>query len=416
MIHQPPRFLLLTRDTFPPYRVDLTELFSRYLVQKFSLDWVMNRSEPGPRAVVQCRPEERFFVPRKSSGCGVFAWVADTFSSSALKLRLWIAAARGGWDLIQVRDSAILALIFMIAARIARVPFVYWMAFPIVEGYSYRARAERASAGIVKTLLRQAYASIAGRVLYRLVLPHCAHVFVQSDLMKADVAAKGIAQEMITAVPMGVNTEIYTPDRIAPVADVRLDGRKVLVYVGELEPIRRLDVAIGALRRVVDAGHDAVLVFVGGGRPIDFTELREIGRECGVIDRMFFTGQLPLGKVFTYVRRADVCLSPVPTDPTLRPGTPTKLVEYLALGRPVVANPHPDQIAVLNSSRAGLIAELDPASFAQAICALLNDRTAAERRAAAGPDWVNRHRSYKILSEIPVNIYRSLLFGGKPPW
>ena len=40
------------------------------------------------------------------------------------------------------------------------------------------------------------------------MLPGARHVFVQSDAMGDMVAAQGIARDKITAVPMGVDTEL----------------------------------------------------------------------------------------------------------------------------------------------------------------------------------------------------------------
>jgi glycosyltransferase involved in cell wall biosynthesis len=128
-----------------------------------------------------------------------------------------------------------------------------------------------------------------------------------------------------------------------------------------------------------------------------------------VADRLIFTGHLPLARALSYVRRADVCLSPCPAHPLLVVGTPTKLVEYLAMGRPVVANDHPDQREVLEASGAGVITDLSPEGFAEAIAILLSDKAAANSMAVRGPPWVAAHRSYAIHAELVGSIYSKLI-------
>jgi glycosyltransferase involved in cell wall biosynthesis len=208
---------------------------------------------------------------------------------------------------------------------------------------------------------------------------------------------------------MAVSVDRFNPLSIAPTGDRRLDGRNVLLYMGTSLPGRRIDVIVRALGAVVRKGHDAVLVLLGDTRPTDRDSLLDIAREEGVVDRLIFTGHLPLAQALGYVRRADVCLSPCPPSPMLVVGTPTKLVEYLAMGRPVVANDHPDQREILEASGAGLITDLSPEGFAEAITILLSDRTAAESMAVRGPPWITAHRSYAMLAEVVSSVYSELI-------
>jgi glycosyltransferase involved in cell wall biosynthesis len=90
-------------------------------------------------------------------------------------------------------------------------------------------------------------------------------------------------------------------------------------------------------------------------------------------------------------------------------GTPTKLVEYLALGRPVVASNHPDQIEIIESSGAGLCTELTAEAFATSATVLLRDRLAAEEMGRRGPLWVRTNRSYEATTSRMLSIYEQIL-------
>jgi glycosyltransferase involved in cell wall biosynthesis len=227
--------------------------------------------------------------------------------------------------------------------------------------------------------------------------------------MKVSLIDRGIAAQRITPVPMAVSVDRFNQANIAPAADARLDGRNVLVYMGAALPGRRIDVLVRALGAVVRKGHDALLVLLGDTRPPDRDALVNIARAEQVADRLLFTGHLPLAQALGYVRRADVCLSPCPPSPLLAVGTPTKLVEYLAMGRPVVANDHPDQREILQASGAGLIADLSSEGFAEAIGKLLSNRAAAEAMAVRGPPWIAAHRSYGPLAGRVSSVYSDML-------
>jgi glycosyltransferase involved in cell wall biosynthesis len=391
-----PILLIVTRDRFPPFRVDLTELFGRWLSVRFDLDWVM-RSDVGTGAALEANPGERFVV----SGPSIWSWFAVQVVQA-------VRVARGEVDLVQVRDAALSAALFLIAARIGGAPFVYWMSYPMVEGYRHRALDRRARGGPARRLGRLVYGAAAAAALYRWILPSAAHVFVQSARMKEDVAAKGLPPDRMTAVPMGVSVQAFR--HIAPAADPRLEGRKVLVYVGALDPERKPELLADALGRVATAGFDAVLVLVGETATADRRRIEQAAARTGVGDRLLFTGRLPLAEALGYVRRADVCLAPFPVwPPTYLSATPTKLVEYLAMGRPVVAGDHPDQRRVIESSGAGVIASPGCEAFAAAILGLLADPVRAEAMGARGPPWVAAHRDYAHISRTVEAVYDRLL-------
>lgn len=397
------RLFCAAKDHYPAFRVDVTELFSRWLVGAgYRIDWLMVRGGPGPSDIVIASPQERTFVLGVGS-------IRARLAGLRLIGRIAVAILRGEYDIVQARDRSISSVLFLVLAKLAGRPFVYWMSFPMLEGTLERARDPRETIPTWRRLAMRAYVTVGRPVLYRIVLQAADHVFAQSVRMKVALVQRGVAAEKITPVPMAVSFDRFNPLNIAPTDDRRLDGRHVLLYMGMTMPGRRIDVIVRALGALVRKGHDAVLVLVGDTRPTDRGSLLDIAREEAVADRLIFTGHLPLARALGYVRRADVCLSPCPPSPLLALGTPTKLVEYLAMGRPVVANDHPDQREVLEASGAGLITDLSPEGFTNAIATLLSDRTAAESMAMRGPPWIAAHRSYARLAEEVSSIYSELI-------
>jgi glycosyltransferase involved in cell wall biosynthesis len=361
--------------------VDVTELFGRWLAPRFDVRWLMRAAE----------------------GESLPAWIA-------LQLRFVWRVAVGRFDLVQVRDAALSGVLFLIAARVGRRPFCYWMSFPMAEGYRRRALDQPPGRPWLR-LTRLAYACIAGWALRRLILPAADHVFVQSEQMKADVAVLGVDPARVAAVPMGVSLTAYDAASIPPADDPRLRGRRVLAYVGSIEPDRPTAVMVEALGRAA-LRFDVALVVVGGATATDRGRLEAAAEACGVGDRLVFTGHRPLAEALSYVRRAEVCLSPFPADGPYRSATPTKLVEYLAMGRPVVASEHPDQRQTIEASGAGLLVPLTSIAFAEAIKALLADPERASAMGARGPAWIAAHRDYAAISKTVAAVYERLLDRG----
>jgi glycosyltransferase involved in cell wall biosynthesis len=112
-----------------------------------------------------------------------------------------------------------------------------------------------------------------------------------------------------------------------------------------------------------------------------------------------FVGQLPQAQALKYVREADVCTSPFYPTPVLQSTSPTKLVEYMAMGKAVVANDHPEQKRVIEESGAGLCVPWIEQPFAAAIVQLLQDPGMAQLMGQRGRRYAIEHRAYGVIAD-----------------
>ncbi|MEJ1158830.1 glycosyltransferase [Prosthecomicrobium sp. N25] len=327
-------------------------------------------------------------------------------------LRVLARLGRGDCDALQVRDKPFLAALALLKARRLGVPFFYWMSFPMAEAAEAVARTHGLSLGLARYVFLRLRGTGGRHLLYRFVLPRADHVFVQSERMLDDVAALGIARERMTAVPMCVDPERFTgPAGPAdPALDAALAGRRVIAYLGTCERVRRIDVlfeTLAILRRTVP---DAFLLVVGDAiEAEDRAWLDARIRDCGVEGHVLRTGWLPSAAAQAAMARAEVALAPMAPDPLLDSTTPTKLVEYLAMGLPVVANAHPDQSRVLAESGAGLCTAFEPETLAAAAARLLGDGDMRRAMGAAGPAYVLAQRSYPAMAARLAARYRALV-------
>jgi len=401
----------IVRDPLPPIRADVLTLFGtempRYGV---ATELVGQGGTPGPAA------------PWPAGGMHVVGSLKSRFASICSPI--WdllglLRALRGARrpDCIQVRDKIASGVLGRVAAAVLGVPFIYWMSFPIVEGFEVRRDeiGRRAGAKAKLQWAGHALRAWASRIaIYRIVLPGARHVFVQSDAMAHWLAAKGHARARLTAVPMGVDAALFDRAHIAPVDDARLDGRRVVLYLGRIAQARRsdflLDVAALLRARMPD-----VLLVIAGDAPSDdeMAWMRTAIAERGLGEHVLLTGWLPQRTALGYAVRAEVGLSPIPRGRLYDVSSPTKLVEYLALGIPSVANDIPDQQLVVEQSGAGLCVPMQAEAFADATLRLLGDRDLAAAFAVRGPAYVLANRTYDILGRNVAEVYTSIL-GERP--
>ncbi|MEO7497488.1 MAG: glycosyltransferase [Massilia sp.] len=430
------------RDPLPPLRADVLTLFGEQLPRHGIGSTVVGQA--GAAAVPICGPVEvavdQVAGTDATSLCRPAGDPIDHPAGAAVPLAGWPAGAihpvgrhasalaslltpicdtLGLWrawrhgpriDAIQVRDKIASALPARLAAALLGVPFLYWMSFPIVEGYEVRrdelGRRARGPAWLGHALR----ARLSRAVLYRLVLPAARHVFVQSDAMAAWLAGQGVDRARMSAVPMGVDTALFDRARVVPSQDARLDGRRVIIYLGRIAQSRNSAFLLDVVDRLIPDLPELLLVIAGDAPSPD--EMAWMRRQIGArkLERhVLLTGWLPQAEALGYAVRAEVGLSPIPRGVLFDVSSPTKLVEYLALGIPSVANDIPDQQLVISQSQAGLIAPMEAAPFSVAVRALLADPVLRAQCAARGPPWVKAHRSYAMLASEVADTYRRIL-------
>ncbi len=137
----------------------------------------------------------------------------------------------------------------------------------------------------------------------------------------------------------GVCLEHFEPEGGSMRLELGLDNKRVLLYHGTLSPNRGLQDAIRAVASLKDRYPDLVFLIVGDGK--GKAELEALASDMAISERVIFTGKVPYADVPKYVRTADVAILPFPDIVWWRVSSPIKLMEYLAMGIPIVATDIP---------------------------------------------------------------------------
>ncbi len=152
---------------------------------------------------------------------------------------------------------------------------------------------------------------------------------------------------------------------------LNLSGKTVVLYTGTFEPYQGLDMLVHSAKLVLFRNTSAVFLLVGG-HPDQVEQVRVLAVERGVADRVLFTGQVPPQTVSSYIRCADVLVSPR----TAGTNTPLKIYAYLRSGVPIVATRLLTHTQVL-SDDVSVLTDPDADSFAEGILRILSDQKLA---------------------------------------
>jgi glycosyltransferase involved in cell wall biosynthesis len=129
----------------------------------------------------------------------------------------------------------------------------------------------------------------------------------------------------------------------------------------------------------------------------------------GLSDAVTITGFLPMEQAWEWVKRSDICFSPFYPVPVLLSTSPTKLIEYMAMAKCIVANEHPEQYQIMKASGVGRCVSWSEQAFADEVCYLLDDPERARMMAAKGPAWVRENRTYDVIANLVESKYQELL-------
>ena len=178
-------------------------------------------------------------------------------------------------------------------------------------------------------------------------------------------------------VAPGVEHAFFSPgDRKGARRALGLDpDRRVLLFVGRIQPLKGLDVAVRALAHI----DKAMLLVVGGASGVEgdgeVGRIRALIQELGVGDRVRFVAPQPHHLLSSYYRAADVCLVPSRSE-----SFGLVALEAAACGTPVVAAAVGGLRTIVDHGCTGFLVEgRDPAVFAAYVRELLaNDALAWE--------------------------------------
>ncbi|MEU9835237.1 glycosyltransferase family 4 protein [Streptosporangium sp. NPDC048047] len=157
----------------------------------------------------------------------------------------------------------------------------------------------------------------------------------------------------------------------------------LLCYLGVMGPQDGVDYALRSLARLRDelGRTDWHAVFVGAGDTFD--DMVALSRELGLAGQVEFTGRIPDDDLLRYLSAADVCLAPDPLNPLNDVSTMNKIMEYMAMARPVVSFDLRE--ARVSAGDAALYAPAnDESAFAKLVARLLDDPEERRRMGEIG--------------------------------
>jgi glycosyltransferase involved in cell wall biosynthesis len=310
----------------------------------------------------------RYPAPRESSG--VIGYLFEyAYSTAALFILSALVYLREGFDVIHAANPPDTLVLVAAVYKLLGKRFVYDHHDLVPELYC-TIFPDRGNGLIHRVLV----------VLEKLSLRYADHVIATNQSYKAlEMERGGVPEECITIVRNGPDLKDWQV--VEPDPDLRLRGKTIIGYLGVMGFQDGVDYLLRAIHHLVhDLGRTDVFCVLIGGLGAAQPSLKQLAKQLGLNDYVWFTGFVSDADLQRYIATADICVDPDPSNPFNDRSTMIKMLEYMTEGKPIVAFDLPEHRFTAQAA-AIYVRPNDELEFARALAQLADD---PERRRAMG--------------------------------
>lgn len=229
------------------------------------------------------------------------------------------------------------------------------------------------------------------RKLERLTFRTADHVVSTNESHRAIAVGRGGVDPAITTIvrngPRTDEMQATPPD-----PGLRSKAGTILGYVGIMGPQDGVDYMLRAVHHLVNDLHrpDVYCAIIGRGDAVP--DLEKLALDLGIADKVWFSGWVLPDDLPGYLSAMDICIDPDPSNNYNDKCTMIKMMEYMIMGKPIVAFDLPEHRVSAGDAAVYATAN-DEADFAAKIAELMDD---PERRRRMGE--IGRGRVFSELS------------------
>jgi glycosyltransferase involved in cell wall biosynthesis len=194
---------------------------------------------------------------------------------------------------------------------------------------------------------------------------------------------------------------------VEPDPDLKKRGAIIIGYIGVMGPQDGLDYLLRALHQLLTVlgRDDFFCVIIGKGSAL--ADLKAYAEKLGIDQYVWFTGFIPEADVMRYLSTADICVDPDPSNSFNDRCTMVKMMEYMALKKPIVAFDLPEHR--VTAGEAALYARPnDELDFARQIASLMDDPEQRKKMGEMGRERVEKELAWPYQKGFLLQAYQIL--------
>jgi len=299
---------------------------------------------------------------------------------------------------IATSPQLLVGLSGLIIATWRRVPFIFevrdlWPESLEAVGVSSR-----------KSMVTRALGRVAG-LLYR----RADHIVVVTHAFKTHLQREwAVPAEKISVVVNGVDDKMFSPqtEPKAIVEEFGLQGRFVVGYIGTIGNAHGVE-TLATLAELLNAS-DPEILFLVVGEGAERAKLEELAAEKSLTNLKVFPGQ-PRERIPAIIAASNVCLVLLKKSELFKTVIPTKMLEFMSCGRPLVAGVEGEAADLINRARGGIcVTPGDAQGLADAVRLLRGSDRMREQMGHDARQFVARELSREGTAQAYLGVLQSV--------
>ncbi len=391
---------MLPKDSFPLNRPMLTELWCKEMINLgCDLFWILQTQKSSAKIERKKLTSNVFYIIPRFGRKSLVSKIVNIYINFIIKLIFSsILIKKHSIKFIHVHNAPEEGIIALILSKLFKIKFTYAYTSHFLFSLGLPIK-DRSS---LETAIKKIHNFIRKR-LYIIVLKNAALVFpISGYLINRLNSELGLPYNKMLAVPECASSLFL--DYPKRKKNKNSNDTKKIVYIGSLGKRRNINFIIDTFRIVNKQYNNVELHLIGWGeREDDVPLLKKYVTKQKLASAIKFMNKIPYGEIPKVLSQFDIGLSFIPPIDIYLLSTPTKCVEYLSLGLPVIANKEiHDQRRLLELSNGGILTNYNIEDAAQGVVLLLIDENLRARCAENGSNWINNNRTF---SEIAKSIF-----------
>ncbi len=196
--------------------------------------------------------------------------------------------------------------------------------------------------------------------------------------------------------------------KVTPNPDLKKGKQHLIFYVGVIGQQDGVDYLLRSISNLLHARkrRDFQVVIMGRGTELD--KLKAYARELEIDGAVTFTGRVPDSELAEALSTADVCVCPDPKTDMNNLSTMVKTMEYMALGKPIVAFDLKETKVSAGDSALYAVAN-DEEDFAEKIARLLDSPELRQKMGRIGKERIDNALSWEYSKKHLYAAYETAL-------
>ncbi len=243
----------------------------------------------------------------------------------------------------------------------------------------------------------------------RRIFREAGRVIVVSRQLQEFVVSCGVPEARIHILPNAVDPQRFAKARGdgSVRAQHRLEGKRVVGFVGSLKPWHGTETLLEAFRELHATAANTHLLIVGDGP--GRAHLENYAHTHNLNGAVTFTGNVPYDDIPRYLAAMDIAVAPYTPSENFY-YSPIKIFEYMAMGKPVVGGKIGQVEEVIADGETGVLFEPGNIIQLQAVLTkLAHDPSLCQRLGENARAWVENERTWDNNARQVVEIARELL-------